>query len=340
MSDIDYNTYYAKHCARYCGWLPAIKKYKRQIKKDTLKYFTLCALEAIDVFMFEKEKILFRDNYGTLPDVIICERYKDIATQIISLVRPPLKGAILIGKLEDILTFQDTKDTIGLSPGDYVKDIRIRKLLRIKELHERLKNHFPFDIINFDPYGNLLNPDLGDNKLYRAFKKIFELQQNINSFLFFVTTPIHDIHHDTNDRLKSCFDSNVFKHKEIKDVLIAANKTSIFDEINEKKRIAMCFSKLLVMNAAISNGWDYKHHGIYIYESPSKTKMLNSVVEFYKTEKGPNESLYIKEVVRIIKKMPQYYSHQDSLRNRTVIRHLKKIIEFREKSINAYKLKP
>lgn len=338
MKGRDYDTYYAKHCARYYGWLPASKAYQKQIKRKSLKYFTLCAKEAIDVFMLELEGVLSRDANKKLPNVIICEKCQRDAAEILELVRPPLKEAILVGELERILTFQDTEETRGLSPNEDVRDRRLRMLLRIKGLSERLQQYFPFDIINFDPYGNLLNPDDEANRLlYQSFERIFEFQRSIDSFLFLVTTPISAIHSGFQFRFESDFQSNVSTYPEIRSVLLSSVGTIAYDKIHENKRIALGFAKSIVMLVARSKGWNSEHKGIYIYQNKDSRKMLSSVVQFSRADTAPDPSVYVEDVVRVIEQMPKYYSYKDSLENREVKEHLKRIKEYREKSRNEYR---
>ncbi len=336
MSDIDYDTYYAKHCVRYYGWLPAVEKYNAELKRRSLKYFTLCARQAIDVFMLEMHKLLLRDESGNLPNVVICEEDKNAAMEILNLVRPPLKEAIFQAAFQDILLFQDDKDTKGRSRGQYVKSYGIRKKLRIKEFSKRLKMFFPFDIINFDPYGNLLNPDLDSNKLYQALKNIFELQEQIDNFLLFVTTPIFDIHSDTESRLRRTFECNVSSYATIRATLESSLDTSEYDNIDVTKRIVIGFAKSVVISAAKSEGWNHKHHGIFVYENLRRKKMLSLVVQFAKAHGSPDKSLYIQDIIRIIKQMPQCYSRKESCTNQEVKAHLQRVIEFREKSRKEY----
>ena len=336
MSNIHYDTYYGKHCARYYGWLPASKEFKKLIKKDSLKYFTLCAIEAIDVFMLEQAGVLLRDKNRMLPDVIICESDKRVATEIFYLVRPPLKEAILIGDLKEILTFQDTEETEDLPPNEDVRDRRIRDLLKLKGLSERIKKHFPFDIINSDPYGNLLNPPFERNKLYESFSEIFELQKGIDNFLLFVTTPIFDIHPDTKSRLESEFESNASTHTDIHAALQSSFGTINYNEINERKRIAIGFSKSVVISIAKSKGWNHKHYGIFIYESPNRNKMLCSIVQFTKTNTIINEALYVHDIVNIINNMPNYYSSDSAKDIGEVVEHLEGIVNFRETHREEY----
>lgn len=337
MSNIDYDMHYPKHCVRYYGWLPASQEFKRLIRKRTLKFLTLCAKQAIDVFMLELEGIISRDHNGKLPDVIICEKEPKDATEIFRLVRPPLKEAILIGGFEKILTFQETEETVGLSPDEDVKDYKIRRLLRIKRLSERAREYFPFDLINFDTTGNLLSPPRENNKLFQSLNKIFELQKKINTFLLFITTPIYDIHSDTESCIRNDFESNVSTYGDISTALQSSFGTTAYDEIDERKRIALGFAKSVVISAAKREEWNHKHWGIFVYESPNKKKMLNSVVQFYQADTSPDESSYIEDVVRIIEHMPEYYSWEDSLENQEVKDHLERVKRYRENIRNEYR---
>ena len=334
---MNYDEYYAKHCARYYGWLAASKEYHKQIKRKSLKYFTLCAEEAIDVFMLELEGVLLRDQNKKLPNVVICEKEPRDAAEILKLVRPPLKEAILIGELEKILTFQDTDETRGLSADEDVRDYRIRKLLKIKALSERMKEYFPFHIINFDPYGNLLNPAPKENELYQSFNKIFELQESINTFLLFVTTPITHIHSDFQSKFKTDFELNASKYPQIHTALLWSVSTIDYDDIDDDKKTALSFAKSIVLSAARSKGWNGEHKGIYIYQNRRLRKMLSSVIQFSKARlTASDESAYVEDIVRVIEQMPKYYSYKDSLEAHEVKEHLEKIIEYREITRNEY----
>jgi len=336
--NIDYDTYYGKHCARYYGWLPASISYKKESKKKSLKYFTLCAKEAIDVFMLEKEGVLRRDKNKKLPNVIICESEEKDAVEIFKFVRPPLESSILVGKLEEILTFQDTNKTKGLSLDNDVKDAEIRKLLRTKRLSEQIKELFPFDIINFDPYESLVALDFEENKMYQAFKRIFELQKSINSFLLFVTTKITDIHLNVESRFKKDFECNVTEYPGIREIL-SLERITTYDEIcDENKRKALGFAKTIVMAVARSQGWNCEHKGIYIYEydKPGGTRMLSSVVKLSKAHTTPDETAYVQDVIRIVKVMPKYYSYEESSRKGEVKNHLEKVKEYREEIRKEY----
>ncbi len=331
MTQINYDEYFEKHCARYYGWLNSTKKYIKERGKTPLKYFTLCAKEAIDVFMFEKENILSRDANGNLNNVYICEKNPEVALEILKLVRPPLKEAILVENLEKILNFQDTAETRDLSLNDEKRhSYRIRNLLKIKELQIRLKNYFPFDIINFDPYNNLLNPEPNKNNLYKSLKKIFELQENINDFIIFITNPIHDVSKQVEDCFKKDFNSNIKNHNEINEKIKERFHTISFKDIDSMYRRSIGFAKSIVIPAAKQYNWNHKHYGIFVYENSSGNKMLSSVIKFFKCKTGYNETNYLNDILNIVKNMPEYYSFTDSSKNKEIQKHLESIIEYRE----------
>lgn len=338
--NIDYDKYYGKHCARYYGWLPTSESYRKQIHR-TPKYFTLCGPQAIDVFMLEKEKVLLRDKNNKLPNVIVCEDNEEAWTEILNLVRPPVKEAVILGKLQDILTFEDDKDTRGRSPDEDEINFTIRKKLIIKGKFEQLKKHFPFDIINFDPCESILDPDLETNKLYQAFKRIFkfQFQESINSFLLFVTTNITNIHPNIESQFRSDFESNVATYSEIHDTL-SSESINTYDEFSDdNKRKALGFAKSIVMPAARSKGWNCDHQGIYIYEYEPGTRMLSLVVRLSKADTNLDETTYVKDVLQIIKSMPNYYPYREydevSAKDK-VKEHLEGVKKYREKIRNSY----
>ena len=337
MSKPNYDTYYAKHHARYYGWLPASLEYKEEFGQEPIKYFTLSAREAIDIFMLELEGVLLRDENGHLPNVAICECSKRAAIDIRTLVRPPYPGAVLVGKLEDILLVQDTQETQNLSPDEDYRDRKLREMMNNKRLSAVMKKLFPFDVINFDPYGSFLDPDLAENKLCRSFEKIFELQESLDTFLLFITTPIHNIHPSFETRLRNSVESNVTTYSEIRDALQVTAGTSVYEEINGNLRTALGFAKAVVASTAGNMGWNCEHQGMYIYENEHRNTMLSSVVRFRKTQPGQDESIYSQDIIRIIQHMPDYCSYEHSLENQEVKDHLERVKEHREQVRNEFR---
>jgi hypothetical protein len=320
-----WDSYYSKHCARFYGWLPATKKFTADKKTKKLKYLSLCDTNAIDIFMLEMAGVLTRDENQFLTDVIICEKDSDKIPEIIQVVRPPLKEAIIQGKIQKLLLFEDDAQTRDIDPDNDVRSRKLRLKLNLKKNAQKLKNHFPFDLINFDPWESLLRPN---SEIFRAFEKIFELQQPINSFLLFATTPISHPD-DIQDCFVDDFKSNIKYFDEIKTAAYEVLKTNDFDAIvGDNKKMAIGVGKTIIAKMAKQHGWCSHHHGIYVYENDSGRKLLSAVVEL--TKANDDNSWYSKDIVNIIKNMPHYFSYDSSLSDDKVIKHLKPVIKNRE----------
>ena len=65
--------------------------------------------------------------------------------------------------------------------------------------------------------------------------------------------------------------------------------------------------------------------------------MLSSVVQFSKACNTPSESVYVEDIVGVINHMPEYYSYEESVKNKEVKKHLEQIIKYREKIRGEYK---
>jgi len=328
----DWDTYYCKHCARLYGWLPASKDYREQAKKATIKYFTLSDTKAIDIFMFEMEGLLARDKSGTLPNVVICEGDWKKVPEILKVVRPPIKEAIITGRLQDVLTFEDDEYTKATPVDAYEKDPKKRARLRLKRNFERLRLYFPFDIINFDPCDSLLNPDIANNRLYQALESVFELQKSTGRFLLFITTPLFNVAPKSISQLREDYEGNVSKYSKITEALLSSVKATDYGKIDENKRFAMGVAKSVTLRAARNKGWDCEHKGIYIYENEIGHKILSSVVSCTQMSGEPSETSYVVDIIRIISGMPNYYSYSASSSNQKVKENLGKIVQFREES--------
>lgn len=272
----DYDNHPEKHYVRYSGWLPVSKDYKQRNSNKPLKYFTLCAKQALDIFTLEKEGVFQRDENKNLQNVIICEKNEGQVEEIFKVVRPPLKKAIIIGLLEELILYEDNSEIREILQKPHAGEKptkRDREKLRIRESSQLLKREFPFDIINIDACSSFLNTELTQNKMCQALKKIFELQNSIQSFLLFITNPIRSDWIDNNaiSQLKADFQSNRNRYKEIDTVIKTTfGNGAYYQTIPEEKRISFCFAKSVVIPAAI--GWSHKHHGIFIYSSPDGTK--------------------------------------------------------------------
>jgi len=337
----DYNSYYAKHVVRYRAWLPAIKSLLPESGHKILKYFTLCAKDAIDVFMLEKTGILRRNKNGSLGNIVICEREMRDAAEIRRLVRPPVKDAIIVGELGRILAFQDTQDTQdlqGYEDDERLRSMEQRKLFNTKRKHHQLLRFFPFDIVNFDTTGNMLNPDDEENiLLLDGFKKIFEFQRGTHEFLLIVTTPLGSVHRETEIDFSGDIATNANRHPEVRDALLSSCGTVDFAHIEEHKRTMIGFVKSIIIPCTRNNGWRAVHQRIDVYESSSPNWMMSVVV---KLTSGACRSLdaHIPDLVNVIRTMPIKTDYTSAKNDRRVVRDLHAIIEYREQVRRSFRL--
>lgn len=322
----DWDNYYSKHCARYYGWLPASKEFKTRKGNSKIKYLTLCDVNAIDIFMLEKEGILVRDENNTLTGVTICEMDESKIADIFKNVNPPLRESIVKGKIQHLLLFKDTKELSTLDPDADVRNRDTRRLLNMRRDALRLQSDFPFDIINFDPCDTIINPN---GEMFKAFNKIFELQNGIDEFLMFSTTPI-TLNAAINKLFQEDFKKNVEDHQVIKLAAEANLNTISFAEIgDDNKKAAIGFGKTLIAKVSIKYGFRSTQSGIYIYKSDNGTAMMSSVTLLQKANKKEVDEWYPNEIAKIIAEMPTVYEPEFALENKVVRDHLKSIVDSR-----------
>jgi len=194
----DWDTDTVKHYVRSHGWGPACENRAKAVRragrrlKEPLKYFTLCAGRAVDVFMLSRLGVLQIDGKtNRLQGVCWCEVRDDEAAEI----ERSVGGVGFRGRLEDILLFEDDADTRRYTLDDEPEK-RIRRKLNIKSLHEGLRGRFPFDILNLDFCGQFFPPDEPfSSPMLRLIDRMLEWQrdaddQSCDSFTLLLTSCI------------------------------------------------------------------------------------------------------------------------------------------------------
>lgn len=323
----DWDNYYSKHCTRFYGWLPASLSFKKDKGDVKIKYLTLCDTQAIDIFMLEMEGVLERDENHALTGITICEMDESKIAEIFQNVNPPLREAIVKGKIQQLLLFEDNAELRALDPEGDIRNIAKRRQLNMRRDALRLQDSFPFDIINFDPCDSIINPD---KEMFGALDKIFELQKEKDEFLIFATTPLK-----LNEKIYRIFSDdykqNIEEHDAIK---IASNEflsTLVFEEIeDENKQAAIGFGKTLIAKLSIKHGFVSDQKGIYIYKSDNGTVMLSSVTLLKKDSQVNINDWYPNEIVKIISEMPVIYETDDAVSNEDVKAHLLSVIKSRD----------
>jgi|GEM_PF-1581507 len=342
---INWDEEFPKHCVRYYGWFPAAKSYKKLLGDKDIKYFTLCAGEALDIFTFERGGILSRDKQRKLPNVVICERNRRLAGQIYRLVRPPLKEAIIWNDIRSLLLFseervREKKAEIESMPGEISaeKSSEYRGLLRAKDQLERLKRIFPFDIVNFDPCGSMLDTSFGENDLYKSFAKFFEYQLEATSFLLFLTTEFYGINEDNDPIFGTAFNDNVTQHNEIREALQTFCEADSYETIKEeRKKNYLGFLKAAILPAALDLGWHAKHQGVFVYENSHRNPMMSSIIEFYRENEVRQSEESIDDILNVIKKWPSFISWDEGENDKKARADLEAVKKYREAVRNEFR---
>lgn len=175
-----------KHKKRTAYWIPIAKSYRTRLKANrSLKYFTLCAREMIDVFLLVKERVLQIDKHSHQIDgVFFCELDEQVMPEIKELLGYEDSG--VLGRLEDILLFEDGLDTDNHTTIEGIdayfdkegEGIPGPLLLRLKQKRNHLvfKKQFPFDFFNLDLCDVYYQDPPNTLKIANAVKRIMQWQ--------------------------------------------------------------------------------------------------------------------------------------------------------------------
>ncbi len=179
-----------KHYVRLNGWLPVFHRYAG-LRGDALRYLTLCAKYAIDVRYFRQKGLLPYDaNQKTYPTVTFIEKDAQdyaIIAEGLGTTRLGIKG-----DLEEIL----------VNPEENADN------------SEKLRQSFPYDIINLDFTGEVVRADDPPySHTIRAIERIIELQNGANCqawhmFLTFRACP-QTSNHEADDELRAIIEGNL-----------------------------------------------------------------------------------------------------------------------------------
>lgn len=198
---LDYDKDQPKHYVRVNGWLPAALDQLNLTEQCNrrLQYFTFCAANAIDVFLFLNNGLLRRDpETGIIENTYFCEKKPVEFSRITQLIGGSEPG--FLGDFTDMILFEDDALTSGL---DYLDEaIRhprpVRQRLAVKRAHERFRKLGPIDILNLDICGTFFPPDVGmQSPMLRAVDRLLQWQarsaqtdQTFRSFTVFFTTHV------------------------------------------------------------------------------------------------------------------------------------------------------
>ncbi len=145
-----------------------------------LKYFTFCAVGALDVLLLDREKVLRRSDAKEFDTVFFF--YKDEESVLETRKRIP--GAVgFPGDFVDVM-LQEQADVVATaadrldSPANAANTREVRQTQNKQAQLQAFSNAFPFDVLNLDVEQYLFRPkEELPGKLASALRKLFEWQK-------------------------------------------------------------------------------------------------------------------------------------------------------------------
>jgi len=232
-----------KHYVRMEGWLPfarrrlrLIRAHRKASRERGLRYFTFCAVGAIDVLMLENANIIVK-NDGRFDNVVFFDRTDELILE----TQRRIPGAIgFPGSFTSVVIYDDAVGDAEIeatdylmSPSDQLDEKAVRERQRRLDIRKRFRLKFPFDVINLDLEEFLFRPsDPLPGKVVRAMRRIFEWQrqplmltkkqrETLSGFTLMFTTQIGPpaMHPDYLDMLRDYLRTNITSEPRLLDIL-------------------------------------------------------------------------------------------------------------------------
>lgn len=243
VSNFNFEQDLLKHYVRKHGWLPLCQERLRQVKETgarrRIRYFTFCAIGAVDVLMLDIAKIVTCSDSGRFDNVVFFDR----TNEGVASTQKAIPGAIGFPGdfLNTVLLDDDEEDDVvdDHSPLKSVVDQEdsstTRTGQRTKAIRQEYIRRFPFDILNFDLEGFFFTPnDPIPGKMVRALSKIFEWQKrqgkdgqgktiSVNSFSLMFTTQVGppNLTEDYLHQLEECLQGNINANSTLRTAFIS-----------------------------------------------------------------------------------------------------------------------
>lgn len=329
---VDFEKDLLKHYVRKHGWLTAAKEQKHVIRNRSknipLRYFTFCAAEAIDVCMLECEGILERsEQTGHLESVYFCEKNPRDFARIADLIG--LKAQGFLGEFDKIVLFRDDETTEGKTwdDGDF-HPRTIRKKLIYKDAHHRLRQAFPFDIINLDVCGVMFPPRKGVMApLLKSIIQILEWQtesrfpindRECKQFTLFITSHIDPNRTNQNaiEQLKNRVTENINTNADFRSAFYTRYGHNQVDKL-ARERFAEFFClalpKIMIHRALYDYGWRVTCGPTYLFNRDDIRE--------------ENEQYQMMHTVSVYERIPSFRERLDDRSREQYIQSVNQLVE-------------
>jgi len=300
-----------KHHIRTEAWLPLCKKRLQNIRATSrprvrrLRYFTFCAVGAIDVLMLDVAKVITRSDIGKFDTVFFFDRKPELVIETQKRIPGAIGfpsdfvGTVLLNDPDDEC-LEDGEDPL-ISPEIQPDELKTRRSQLQCAERKRFIRSFPFDVINLDLEEFLFKPnDEFPGKMVKVLRKIFAWQQRklvisgretqvLDGFTLMFTTQIGppNLSADYLKMLQDALQENLMMNGALKPILIKRTETDDV-ELLQNSRFDIFFKlampKLLAAILMEQDWYIDTKTGIRIFEfeRPSNTgsyKILHLVMD-------------------------------------------------------------
>ena len=295
--------------------LQAIREAYRPKQARRLRYFTFCAVGAIDVLMLDVAGVIRRSNDGWFDTVTFFDKSPEYVNETLKRI-PGANGfpgdfinVVLLGDPEEE-TVVDQLEPLS-SPEDSLNQSETRSYQILLDQRRSLIAVFPFDVINLDLEEFLFKPnDPLPGRVVNALRKIFGWQkrpfvtpqsrapQYINEFSLMFTTQIGppNLTEEYLGELRNCLERNLEDDENLIAALTArtgVNNVTVLQERDFDSFFKLLMPKMLAATLIEEDWHVVAESGITIYEfeRPSQDgpyKMLHLVMDI-KRNNPPKE---------------------------------------------------
>jgi hypothetical protein len=358
-----------KHHIRRNGWLPACRRRLQTLRRSLnnrtarrLRYFTFCAIGAIDVLMLEMAHVIRRHQETERFDTVF---FFDKDREQVDETIKRIPGAIgFPGEFVDIVLADDPEGDDALDvlepPQEEENTAATRRRQVLLATRREFIRCFPFDVINLDLERFFFRPnDPFPGRLINALQKIFQWQRKpfignnraIEGFSLMFTTRIgpHNLGEEYLQMLRTCVTTNVQDSPALATILEARTGTvevGVIETNDFPVFFKLSVPKLIATMLGEEDWYVEEESGITIFEFERPTydgsyRMLHLIMDVRrknppKERRAPGQDsadavAAYRNVVRRIFEIPEVLVSADTINETELQADLDKIKQHRKR---------
>jgi hypothetical protein len=232
-----------KHYVRINGWLPLCRGRRERLQaraaklRRRLRYFTFCAVNAVDVLMLDVANVLTRSTTDRFDTVYFFDRTPDLVAQ--TQLRIPGSIGFVGSFVETVLAAIEGGNPLD-APATEQDTVAVRKSQTLRATKQDFVASFPFDVLNLDLQDYIFRAkDTIPGDVMRALRRVCEWQRNplatkhgpeyLDGFTLLFTTRIGpaELHNDYAAMLLQRLELNVHADDQLTALLNARNGLTV-----------------------------------------------------------------------------------------------------------------